>query len=104
MNGDTLYDALHNLIGGAATTVIAALAGRMMYHTSEVKKSKRKFFGKELLWELPVAFGMGLIGDGVASYFELTESTTMGLIVVLGYLGPRGIEMVFEKRFGGAKK
>ena len=98
MDNDTMYEALRNLLGGAATTVVAALAGRMMYHTSEVKKKNRKFFGRELVWELPVAFGMGLVGEGVAAYMELSETVGVALIVALAYLGPRGIEVAFEKR------
>ena len=103
MNGDTLYEVLQNLIGGAATTVMAALAGRMMYHTSEVKKNNRKFFGKELLWELPVAFGMGLVGEGVAAYLQLDDTAGVALIVALAYLGPRGIEVLLERKFAGKK-
>lgn len=74
-----------------------------MWHTSEVRKQNRKFFGKELLWELPIAFGMGLFGEGVAEYFEVSDTAGVALIVALSYLGPRGAEVIFSKWLGPRK-
>lgn len=97
MTDGTIVQALQDMLGGAATAVVGALAGRLMWHSTEVKKQNRKFFGKELLVELPIAFGMGLFGEGVAGYFELTDTAGVALIVALAYLGPRGIEVLFTK-------
>lgn len=100
MVSGTIVEALQNMFGGAATTIIGAVMGRLMYHTSEVRKQNRKFFGWELLWELPVAFGMGMIGEGSSSYLDLDPTATVALIVALAYLGPRGIEVVLAKWVG----
>lgn len=63
----SLVELLNAWFGGAATTLIAVLAGRLMWHTNEVRKMRRKFFGKELLWEMPIAVGMAFIGEGLGS-------------------------------------
>jgi len=99
MTDGTIVGALQNIFGGAATAIIGAMMGRLMWHTSEVKKQNRKFFGKELLWELPVAFGMGVFGEGAADYFQLSDTAGVALIVALAYLGPRGIEVALSKWF-----
>ncbi|AGA08374.1 hypothetical protein C770_GR4pA062 (plasmid) [Sinorhizobium meliloti GR4] len=57
----SLIELLNAWFGGAATTMIGALVGRLMWHTNGVRKMRRKFFGKELLWEMSIAVG----GPGV---------------------------------------
>jgi hypothetical protein len=67
MQEQSFIEMINNLFGGAVTTLIGAFTGRLMYHSGEVKLGRRRFFGKELLWEIPVAVGMAIIGDGIAS-------------------------------------
>lgn len=103
MTDGTIVEALQNLIGGAATTIVGATAGRLMWHMSEVKRDNRKFLGWELVWELPIAFGMGLLGDGVTSYFDLDDTTGIAVIVGLAYLGPRGVEALLSRWLSGRR-
>ncbi len=56
-----------------------------------------QIFGPELIWEIPVAFGMAFIGQGVASHFGVPQPASTGLIAVLSYLGPRGTEVMLQK-------
>lgn len=93
----SLIDALNALMGGAATTLIAALVGRAMWHGNEARKGRRKFFGFELLWEFPVAIGMALIGESFAAYLDIGQPASTGLIAALAYLGPRGTEVLLQK-------
>ncbi|RYC10190.1 phage holin family protein [Ciceribacter ferrooxidans] len=93
----TLTEMLNSWVGGAGTTMIGALIGRLMWHTNEVKKDRRKFFGKELLWELPIAIGMAIIGEGLSRYLGLAQPVSTGLIAALAYLGPRGAEVLLMK-------
>ncbi|MGP4749881.1 phage holin family protein [Agrobacterium pusense] len=86
-------------LGGAFTTLFAALLGRFMWHGNEARKGRRKFFGFELFWELPVALGMAVIGESAASYLGLGQTASTGLIALLAYLGPRGVEALFHKWF-----
>jgi len=51
MQDQSFIEMINNLFGGAVTTLIGAFTGRLMYHSGEVKLGKRRFFGKELLWE-----------------------------------------------------
>ena len=92
MGGQSLLEILNSVFGGALTTLIGAFTGRLMYHSGEVKLGKRRFFGKELLWEIPVAVGMALIGEAAASYLGLGQPASTGLVATLAYMGPRGAE------------
>ncbi|MEX3009017.1 phage holin family protein [Hoeflea sp. TYP-13] len=92
--GFSLVGFLDSWLGGAATTLIGAAMGRLMYHSLETKKGKRRFFGKELIWEIPICIGMALIGDSVAVYLELSRPVSVGVIAALAYLGPRGAEVI----------
>ena len=92
MQDQSFIEMINNLFGGAVTTLIGAFTGRLMYHSGEVKLGKRRFFGKELLWEIPVAIGMAIIGEAIASHFDLGQPVRTGLVAMLAYLGPRGAE------------
>ncbi|MCK3780475.1 phage holin family protein [Ensifer sesbaniae] len=96
----SLIELLNAWFGGAATTLIAVFAGRLMWHTNEVRKMRRKFFGKELLWEMPIAVGMAFIGEGLATWLSLGQPIATGMIAALAYLGPRGSEVLFLRWFG----
>lgn len=98
-----LIDALHKFMGGAGTAIVAATMGRLMFHATEVRSGRRQAFGVFLLWEIPMAIGMALIGDGAGEYWNLTDTQTVSLIAVLSYLGPRGIFAALEKWWGGGK-
>lgn len=100
-----LVSWFNSIAGGALTTLIGAVAGRLMWHTGEVRGGRRRFFGPELLWEAPVAVGMAIVGEGVSSYFELTQPASTALIAILAYLGPRGAEAMLSRWLakGGGK-
>lgn len=97
---NSIIELLNAWFGGAFTTLILAASGRFMWHTQEVRRMRRKFWGKELCWEFPIVLGMAIIGHGVASWLVLGPETTAGLIASLAYLGPRGAEVLFIKWFG----
>jgi hypothetical protein len=92
MPENSFNEMIHNLFGGGITTLIGAFAGRLMWHSGEVRMGRRRFFGRELLWEIPVAVGMAMIGDGIATYLGLDQPVSTGLVATLAYLGPRGAE------------
>ena len=84
---------------GVGSTIVGALLGRLMWHVSEARKMRRKIFGLELVWELPMAMGMGMVGEGLAAWLSFGQPASTGLIVALSYFGPRGIEVIFLKWF-----
>ncbi len=92
-----LIETIHRAIGGAATAMLAAFAGRAMYHAGEVRARRRPILSLDLLWEGPLAFGMAMVGDSLGSYLGLSREVTVGLIAVLSYLGPRGAGAALEK-------
>lgn len=85
--------------GGGITTLFGAFLGRFMFHAGEVRASRRKLFGREVLWELPIAVGMAVIGESLAAWLGLSNTTRVGLIAALAYLGPRGAEVMLMKYF-----
>ena len=99
-----LVEVIDALWGGAVTTMAAALAGRLMWHSTEVRARRRRFFGRELLWELPVAVGMAIIGEAVAAYFGLGRTVSTGVVASLAYLGPRGAEVLLMRIIGKDKE
>lgn len=103
MSEQGFLETLNSLFGGTLTTLIGAFTGRLMYHSGEVKLGKRHFFGKELLWEIPVAIGMAIIGEAIASYLGLTQPVSTGLVATLAYLGPRGAETLLAAWLGKKK-
>lgn len=103
MSEQGFLETLNSLFGGTLTTLIGAFTGRLMYHSGEVKLGKRRFFGKELLWEIPVAIGMAIIGEAIASYLGLTQPVSTGLVATLAYLGPRGAETLLAAWLGKKK-
>ena len=92
-----LTDIADSIFGGTVTTMAGAFIGRLMWHAREVKAGKRRFLSIELLWDIPVAVGMALIAEGLASYFDLGRPATTGLVAMAAYLGPRGFEIWVER-------
>lgn len=99
--------AVTSMLGGGATALLGAISGRLMWHVSEVRRKRRALFSWTLVWELPIAFGMAFIGDGAGEYLELSQTSTVGLIALLSYLGPRGVvaleEQWAERGRGGSR-
>lgn len=92
-----LIDWMTKIAGGTFTTLVSAFVGRLMWHAGEVRRGSRRFFGWELVWEVPVAIGMAIIGEGLAHYFELVQPASTAVIAGLAYLGPRGVEALLSK-------
>ncbi len=90
MTEGSFIEALHGLFGGAVATLVGAFTGRLMYHSGHVRLGRRRFFGAELLWEIPVVIGMAIIGEAAASQLGLSQPVSTGLVAMLAYLGPRG--------------
>jgi hypothetical protein len=90
-------DWLVKLASGLWASFLAALIGRLMWHTKLVQLGKRKFFSIQAVWELPTVFGMMLVGMGLGEYFHLGENATYGITTLLAYYGPRGVEVIIQR-------
>lgn len=92
-----LIGALQAMVGGAATTLIAATLGRLVYHGHEVRAGRRPLFGRHLVWEVPTAVVMALVAEALSDYVGLGQEVTTGVVAVLAYLGPRGARELIER-------
>ncbi|TRL35477.1 phage holin family protein [Rhizobium straminoryzae] len=99
-NYRTFAEMIDAWLGGAGLTVVGALLGRAMWHVQQARKGLRRFFGPEIIYELPIAIGMAMIGEGLAAWLNLQQPTSTGLIAMLAYLGPRGAEIMLLRWFG----
>jgi hypothetical protein len=97
----SIFDFLNNVLPGSMSTLVGAFLGRAMWHGVEVKARRRKFFGRELIWEIPVVLGMWMIGLGVGEYMELHTNATAAVCAILAYLGPKGTEAALARWKGG---
>lgn len=73
------------------------MIGRLMYHAKMVQAGKRKPFSWVLFWDLPIALGSGWVAYGLATYFKLDWEVAVSLSIVSAYLGPYGIDTMFDK-------
>lgn len=96
-NPQGLVQSFNSIFGGALTTLAGAFIGRAMWHSGEVKAKRRRLLGWELLWEIPIAIGMAIIGEGLGSWLGLGPPASTAVVAVLSYLGPRGAEALLEK-------
>ncbi len=82
------FSAANAAAKGFLLTLFASTVGRLMFHARQVQAGERHFWSWQLLRELPVAIGMGLIADGGASYLELADGQRTAFIAIVAYLGP----------------
>ena len=87
---------LQALIGGAGTTLVASLLGRLVYLRESARKGRR-VLSWNLLWEVPLIVAMGRLGESISSWLDLNNHTSTGVVAVLAYLGPKGAEELIEK-------
>lgn len=83
-------------IQAAVAAVIAllpvAVLARLLWHHRLVRLGHRRFFGRELVWEIPTVVLSAVIGGGIA---QLIGAEGMGVYAIVGmaaWLGPRGME------------
>lgn len=81
------------------------LLGRLMYRAK--MHPRRPFFSWDILFELPIALGMGIIAHGgceaavaLGLVDELPELARTAVVVFVSYLGPRAVDALFELGLG----
>lgn len=84
------------------------MVGRLMYHAKMVQLGKKKPFSWTLIWDIPIALGTGWIALGLCTWAGVAWEETVSAAIVVGYLGPYGIDTVFAKwsdwKFGNKEK
>ena len=81
---------------GAALALILAsvLAGRLAWHADQVRRGRRRLWSRELLLEGPTVAALALLTWAATDYLALTPGQASGIGVILGWLGPRGLEVL----------
>jgi hypothetical protein len=79
--------------GTAALAALGGVLGRMI----GIARADQRRWGWRVLWELPVAVGMGWIGAGIAEYFDFRGFVAYASMIAAGYLGPRAVDEVFDR-------
>ena len=69
------------------------MLGRMLALASSTKRP----IGLCLLWEIPMAIGMGVVGKGIADAFTLTGFSNFAVIIAVSYTGPRLIDIALAR-------
>lgn len=83
--------------------IVAGLFGRLMFHSREAQAGRRRFWGRELPFELLLAVGMGMIGNAICAYFGIVPEAAAGVVSAVAYLGPRAIDTLFDRASKGRK-
>lgn len=85
----------------------AGILGRLMHHARQVQNGKRKPWTWALLFDLPIAFGMGWGAYGACVWWNLGAEPTLSIAIAASYLGPYSVDRIFsrlaDKWFGETK-
>lgn len=73
----------------------AGLMGRLMYHAQQVQRGKRKPLTWLLLFDLPIAVGMGWLVYGLCVWLKLDMQPTISAAIAAGHLGTYSIDRGF---------
>lgn len=73
----------------------AGLLGRLMYHSRQVQAGKRKPWSWALVFDLPVALGMGWMVYGLCVWLNLTMEPSISAAIAASYLGPYSVDRLF---------
>lgn len=71
---------------------------RTIYHLRLVRLGHRRVFDRAALIELPVACFGAWVGVGIARYFEMPEQTIHGVVAVVAWFGPVGLQALLQAR------
>lgn len=82
--------------------IVAGMTGRLMFHSREAQAGRRRFWGRELPFELFLAIGMGMAGNSLCAYFAIAGAASAGVVSTVAYLGPRALDVLFDRLQGAA--
>jgi len=88
-----MTDFLREWIEAFGRLVAVASLSRLVFHGYRVRAGERRFFGTVLILELGVALLMAVVGAGLAEWLNLGPAAAQGLVAVLAWLGPKGLEI-----------
>jgi len=81
---------------GAAAGGLGIL-GRMIAMAS----APRRPMGWSLLWEVPLAIGLGVVGKGLADWLGLAGFPNYAVTIAVSYVGPRCLDIALARYAAG---
>lgn len=78
-------------------TGAGGVLGRLMYHAREVQRGKRKPWTWALLFDLPIAFGMGWGAYGACVWAHLAIQPSVTAAIFASYLGPYTLDRLVSR-------
>ncbi|NOW44120.1 hypothetical protein FHW96_000247 [Novosphingobium sp. SG751A] len=86
-------------------TGAGGVLGRLMFHAREVQRGRRKPWSGALLYDVPIALGMGWSAYGACVWAHLAIQPSVTAAILASYLGPytldRMIGRVADRYLGG---
>ena len=79
---------LRDIVTQGAAAACAGIVGRLV----ALSRAPRSRLGLNLLWELPTAIGLGMLGLAVGEHFHLGWWETNGAGFCIAYVGPPAID------------
>jgi len=95
--GGVLKELWAWVAGFGASALAAAMGGRLAWHTRLAQKGERKFFSKELAYELPLVFFGFYVGAAAAKEMGFEGQSALGVVAVISYLGPGFVQWAAVK-------
>jgi hypothetical protein len=94
---DKMPPEMHQVLLAIAGLVPTALVARLLWHRRLVQLGHRRFWSRDLFWELPLAVFCAVLAGGAASYLHLDPLATQALTGGVAWLGPRGGEVMLAR-------
>lgn len=106
---DKGIDVVRSLTGGFGGMLMTAGLARVLWHHRLVRLGQRRFWSRDLLWEVPTAVFSAIVGSGLAEILmphiagaihdDPARLYTIGncIVGVSAWLGPRGTEVLLGR-------
>lgn len=106
---DKGFEAIRSLTGGFGGMLMTAGLARVLWHHRLVRLGQRRFWSRDLVWEVPTAIFSAIVGSGVAEILmphiadavrdDPARLYTIGncIVGVSAWLGPRGTEVLLGR-------
>ncbi len=86
-----------NEVAPYAWTGGAGILGRIMFHARQVQEGKRKPLSWALLWDVPIALGMGWTTYGFCRWQGVPIEVTVSASIIASYLGPYTVDLIVSR-------
>lgn len=84
---------VRDMASGGLLAGVLGLLGRLL----ALSQPPRQALGWSLIWELPAAIALGILGKGLADWLNLNGFPNYAVTIAVSYTGPRAISMLIEQ-------